>query len=116
MRRSKKSMTDKTPQILHYQCTLNEMSWEGQAVLMNMTEPYQMKVTARETQFNVIFGKSFAGNYLVIPDWNIGTQLSYPGDTFWNKENLMAYFPELSEPDAISIVQALAAATKYIQF
>lgn len=55
------------------------------------------------------------GNYLCIPNWGIGTELSLLSDRFWNADRLKSEYPKLSKPDVISIVDALAVLEKYIQ-
>ena len=51
-------------------------------------QPYEISLSARGYRFHLIFGKQCHGNFLCIPDWNIGCELSYYNDIFWNEESL----------------------------
>lgn len=73
-----------------------------------------MEATARYSSFHILCGKHKYGNYICIPNWNIGTELSGLSDSFWNFERLTTYYPNLSKADAASIVGALERLDKYI--
>ena len=51
-------------------------------------EPCEAEVTAQGDSFHLITGKYAYGNYVCIPDWDIGTVLSSLTYTFWNTELL----------------------------
>lgn len=104
--------------ILTYSCTgladMEPNSWEGQIQFLHRSDYYEIEVSARLSTFHIIFGSHRYGNYICIPNWGIGTELSRLSDTFWNLERLSNTYPELSLVDAISIVDALAALSDYI--
>lgn len=40
-------------------------------------EPYEAVVSAEGSRFHLLFGSQYSGNFLCIPDWHIGCELSY---------------------------------------
>jgi hypothetical protein len=88
--------------------------WKGNIKLISCGVPYELEVSARQSRFHIICGKHQNGNYLCIPNWNIGTELSGFSDYFWNTERLTTYYPELSMVDVISITTALVKLSEYI--
>lgn len=88
--------------------------WPGRIRLIKDTDPYEMEATARYSSFHILCGKHKYGNYICIPNWDIGTELSGLSDSFWNFERLTTYYPNLSKADAASIVGALERLDKYI--
>lgn len=103
---------------LNYICTgTNDMKpkrWEGHINLLKSSVPFELEVTARHSSFHILCGKHEYGNYLCIPNWNIGTELAGFSDRFWNFERLTTYYPELSSVDAISITCALVKLSEYL--
>ena len=43
---------------------------------------------ARGSNFHLLVGHHAYGNYIGIPKWDIGTELSALSDSFWNLERL----------------------------
>lgn len=103
---------------LQYICTgmdsMTPKRWEGRIRLLKASVPYELEVTARHSSFHILCGKHEYGNYICIPNWNIGTELAGLSDRFWNFEQLTTYYPELSPVDAISITCALVKLSEYI--
>lgn len=66
-----------------------------------------MEVTARGSSFHVIFGSHSHGNYLCIPNWDVGCELADYSDVFWNTERLSRI---ISYSDAITIATAIKEA------
>ncbi|MDL2249623.1 hypothetical protein LJC51_03085 [Lachnospiraceae bacterium OttesenSCG-928-J05] len=103
---------------LKYTCvgTTNTKSehWEGEIEILKQTSPYEINVSARNSSFHIICGKHQYGNYICIPNWNIGAELAALSDRFWNFEQLARSFPELSKVDALSISYALVKLNEYI--
>lgn len=88
--------------------------WHGHISLLKDCDPYELEVTARYSRFHILCGKHEYGNFLCIPNWNIGTELSNLSDSFWNFERLITYYPELSKVDATSITCALVKLGEYV--
>jgi hypothetical protein len=101
-----------------YSCTgladMKPNSWKGHIQFLHKSDYYEIEVTARHSSFHIIFGRHKYGNYICIPNWGIGTELSRLDDSFWNLERLSNTYPQLSMVDLISIVDALASLSDYI--
>ena len=101
-----------------YQChghqDMNPQTWTGHIRLLSQTPPYEIEINTRESYFHILFGPHKYGNYICIPNWNIGTELARLADRFWNLERLLNTCPKLSTVDAVSISDALAAVAEYI--
>lgn len=98
-----------------YPCKNGNESWNGSINVLSESIPYEFEVNARGSNFHLLVGKHAYGNYLCIPNWGIGTELSHLSDQFWNTERLKSEYPELSNPDVISIVNALDVIGKQIE-
>jgi len=90
--------------------------WEGHVRFLGQSNPVELEVTSRYSKFHILCGRHAYGNYICIPNWGIGTELSGLCDSFWNLERLTSIYPELSVVDAVSIVDALAAISDYVSF
>lgn len=86
----------------------------GKIRLMRSKDPVEMEIEANGWTFHTIVGKHWNGNYICIPNWSIGSELSYLQDEFWNCERLCRY-TSLKEDNAIAVTRALAEADKRIQ-
>ena len=95
-----------------YNCKLrtgNDLSvWTGEIRSAEIAdEQVDADVAARGSSFRMIVGRSMRGNYLCIPDWNIGIELANWDDYFWNYERLTEAYPKLNRIDATSIISAI---------
>ena len=102
-----------------YECNGNSdmelQKWSGQVHILQTRHDYcEAEVSARGSSYHLICGRHTDGNYLCIPNWEIGSELGYLSDRFWNLERLTTHFPELPRVDAISIVDALVAISKNV--
>lgn len=88
-------------------------TWEGIMTPIKLTSPYEATITARGSSFHLVVGTHQYGNYICIPNWNIGTELASLSDRFWNHERLAGY-TGLSETDACSIAYALVELSKIL--
>lgn len=93
-------------------CTLNR--WEGTIHLLRTGNPCEAEVSGRGSSFHLIVGRHMYGNYICIPNWNIGTELSGLSDTFWNAERLCNY-SKLKKVDVYTIVAALDVLNQYLK-
>lgn len=64
----------------------------------------EMEVSARGYFYHVIFGSHTYGNYVCVPNWNVGCELADYSDLFWNIEHLSRI---ISNQDAITIATAV---------
>lgn len=81
--------------------------WEGTVRILRAGNPCETEISARGSRFHLIVGKHAYGNYVCIPNWNVGTELSRLSDTFWNRERLREY-SQMTEADICTVVTALA--------
>ena len=87
--------------------------WIGEIVPIQLEqEPYEVEVTARGSYFHLLVGHHAYGNYICIPNWDVGTELASLSDSFWNLERLSS--TKLKKVDACSIAYALLELSKYI--
>lgn len=87
--------------------------WKGRIQILD-PDSGEMDVSARGSLFHIICGRYRDGNYICIPNIDIGASMADFGDTFWNREHLRNCYPDLSKVDIISITQALAVAQDYL--
>lgn len=50
--------------------------------------PVEAHISWNGFHFHIIYGKHEYGYYLVIPNFQIGCEMSYYNDRFWNRESL----------------------------
>ena len=65
---------------------------------------YEAEITGRGTYFHVIAGKHRYGNYICIPNHNVGSELSGFRDLFWNTERLSGLIKKV---DAVTVAHGL---------
>ena len=83
--------------------------WEGTIRLIDQNEKFiEAAITGRGSYFHVITGPQINGNFICIPNYEVGNELSTYEDVFWNKERLSRN---------MGIIDATTVATglKYIQ-
>lgn len=87
-----------------FECENEREKWIGEIkYIKNYGSHYEMYVEGRSGLL-VIFGEQSSGNFLCIPNFNVGSELSHLTDRFWNTERLT---PIIGEVDAITIAEAL---------
>ena len=101
-----------------FQCTgpaeweADERRWSGEIKItrrsINMVE---FIIYGRSSCMNGVVGKYMSGQYICIPDIDVGCPLSRLSDTFWNKERLCAH---MREADAVTVTYALKALSEYL--
>lgn len=80
--------------------------WEGRLEIIRSGNPCEAEIDARGSHFHMIVGKHAYGNYICIPNWDIGTELAALSDTFWNEERLRNY-SKMKKVDACTVVTTL---------
>lgn len=78
-------------------------------------EPYEMDLNARGSVFHLIFGSQINGNFLCIPDWHLGCELSDLYDRSWNLHSILHADSHLEYEDATAITWALSMISAYIR-
>lgn len=93
-----------------FQCNTSHLYgckiWTGSINVIRQSPSFcEAVVHARGTLFHLIAGSYQGGNYLCIPDLNIGCGLAKFKDTFWNREQISRY---LNAVDTESLVSAIS--------
>jgi hypothetical protein len=79
--------------------------------LKQSVNPYEIEVSARGSYYHVVFGKHAYGNFLCIPNWDVGCELADFSDIFWNTERLCKH---LNKTDALSVAKALSIIKEHL--
>ena len=102
---------------IEYECQgsrgMKPRKWTGTVKVLNNYPPYEMEINARGSYFHLIIGKHCYGNYMCLPNWNIGSEMASMTDTFWNWERLKD--AGMKAVDAYSIVDAIKAMSEYME-
>lgn len=77
-----------------------------------MMEQFETMISCEGFRYHLIYGQHSYGYYLVIPEWNIGCEMSDCNDTFWNTESLRK--TGLTERTVHKIVNTLKENGEYI--
>ena len=75
-------------------------------------EQFETMISCEGFRYHLIYGQHSYGYYLVIPEWNIGCEMSDCNDTFWNTESLRN--TGLTERTVHKIVNTLKENGEYI--
>lgn len=75
-------------------------------------EQFETMISCEGFKYHLIYGQHSYGYYLVIPEWNIGCEMSDCNDTFWNTESLRK--TGLTERTVHKIVNTLKENGEYI--
>ena len=70
-------------------------------------EPYEAIVNAEGYSFHIVFGSKCGGNFLCIPGWHMGCELSYLSDVYWNQHSILGDDQQFGYENATSIAYAL---------
>lgn len=102
---------------IEYECRgsrgMKPREWKGIINVLNNQAPYEMEISARGSYFHLIVGKHAYGNYMCLPNWNIGSEMASMSDSFWNWERLKE--AGMKSVDAHSIADGLAALSEYME-
>lgn len=83
------------------------LKWLGRIKIISEGNPIEAEVCARGSSFHVLVGVHSYGNYICVPNWNVGAELAELRDVFWNRESLL--HAGLKTMDACSVADAVAA-------
>ena len=92
-----------------YRTTKRIQNWEGTIELIGQVNDYiESVITGRGSYFHVISGPQINGNFICIPNYETGNELSTYDDVFWNTERLSK---------SLGIIDAVTVATglKYLE-
>jgi hypothetical protein len=95
-----------------HQTTKRTYKWQCSLEIRCDTPPYELEISTQGSFFRVICGPHSYGNFLCMPNWDIGCELAGFSDVFWNTERLTRH---VSMRDAKAIAQGLAFARNYLK-
>lgn len=95
---------------MEYVCAIQsgkqKKKWLGEIRLLESDEKnYEVEITGRGTYFHAIAGRHHYGNFICIPNHDVGCELSDFSDVFWNRERLSS---QLKKVDAVTVACALS--------
>ena len=93
--------------MIHFKYQNGDHIKNGQITIIHASFPIEADIHANGWNFHIIVGKHKDGNYICIPNWNIGSELADLDDAFWNSERLRNY-TGLDETNSNIIAAALA--------
>ena len=101
-----------------FQCNggpgFHPQSWDGRLRMLKTGELCEAELEARGSYFHLIVGRHTYGNFVCIPNWNVGTEVSGLDDVFWNTERLQNN-TSLKKVDVCSVATALIQISKINQ-
>lgn len=94
---------------MEYICILKhgsrKESWTGKLTLLRKGfGQYEAEISGRGTYFHILAGRHKYGNYLCIPNHDVGCELSDFSDIFWNEERLRSLMRRV---DAVTVAAGL---------
>ena len=94
---------------MKYECILKDGSrrevWTGELCLLRgKTGFYEAEINGRGTYFHIIAGRHRYGNYLCIPNHDVGCELSDFSDIFWNEQRISNLMRKV---DAVTVATGL---------
>ncbi len=95
---------------MEYICILKDgcrrETWMGELQLLRCTSgQYEAEINGRGTYFHILAGRHKYGNYLCIPNHDVGCELSDFSDIFWNEERIGSLIRRV---DAVTVATGLA--------
>jgi hypothetical protein len=79
--------------------------WKGNLRILRKADAvYELAIDGRGTYFHVIAGTHSYGNFICIPNHDVGCELADYSDVFWNRERLSRH---LKKADATTVACAL---------
>ena len=95
---------------MEYTCMLRDGSrretWTGEIRLLRAASgQYEAEINGRGTYFHILTGRHKYGNYLCIPNHDVGCELSGLSDIFWNEERIGRLMRKV---DAVTVAAGLA--------
>lgn len=99
---------------MEYTCKMNgrgqSTSWTGEVRILSCRNGQcEAEIEGRGSYFHIIAGRHKYGNYLCIPNIDVGCELSRFGDLFWNTERLSLHMRKV---DAVTIATGVAEIPK----
>ena len=95
---------------MEYSCFFRDGSrietWTGEIILLRWRPGwYEAEINGRGTYFHILAGRHKYGNYLCIPNHDVGCELSDFSDIFWNEGRISNLMRKV---DAVTVAAGLA--------
>ncbi|MCH4890882.1 hypothetical protein EZV73_25100 [Acidaminobacter sp. JC074] len=71
-----------------FEHTINTRTYKSIVDVYSDKEPFEFNVSVNGSSFHILLGSHLGGNFICIPNWEIGCELASYSDTFWNSEKL----------------------------
>jgi hypothetical protein len=71
-------------------------------------EPYELNLSVNGSHFHVLLGSHLGGNFICIPNWEVGCELASYSDAFWNMEKLCKHINPID-------AECMAYSIKYLK-
>lgn len=79
------------------------------------SEPYEAVASAEGYSFHILFGSQCNGNFLCIPNWHTGCELSGLTDIFWNVGAICGRDDSFNYENATAVAYALKELNRLIK-
>ena len=74
-------------------------------LMQNVSYPLEPVIESDGESFHIIYGKHNRGYYLVIPNWNVGCEMSDYKDIMWNSSSI--YRSGLNKKQSLNIAERI---------
>lgn len=71
-------------------------------------EPYEVFIESQGLSFHVLFGSQVNGNFLCIPNWELGCEMAEFSNRAWNRESMLKTRSGLGYEDATAIAHGIS--------
>lgn len=94
---------------MEYTCILKDgirrETWKGTLYLLSARPGhYEAEINGRGTYFHILAGKHRYGNYLCVPNHDVGCELSDFSDILWNTQRISGLMRKV---DAVTVATGL---------
>ena len=90
---------------------VNSKKYKSIVDIYSATEPYEINISTNGSSFHILLGSHQGGNFICIPNWEIGCELASYSDIFWNSEKLSKH---INPVDAESIANSIKQLNKVL--
>lgn len=91
--------------ICYHQTNQCKQQWTGHLDICHISgEFFEVEITGRGSSFHAIVGSHSYGNFICIPNHEVGSELAPLSDVFWNLERLST---QMNDIDAATVAYAL---------
>jgi|LGVF01.2.fsa_nt_gb hypothetical protein len=74
--------------LYEFKHTINSKTYKSIVDVYSTTVPYEINISTNGSSYHILLGSHLGGNFICIPNWEIGCELASYSDIFWNSEKL----------------------------